>query len=71
VSKIINPLFNNNIIEEQHGFILGRSTSTNLLKFQYYIRDAFKSGQEVDVVFTDFLKAFETIDNDILAIRLK
>lgn len=54
VSKIINPLFKNIIIEEQHNFISLRSTSTNLLKVQYYIRDAFKSGYQVDAMFTDF-----------------
>jgi len=48
VSKIINPIFKNIIIDVQHGFISGKSTTTNFLIFQQNIMDAFKSGQ-VDV----------------------
>lgn len=52
VSKIINPLFKNIIISEQHGFVSERSI-TNLLTFHRYILGAFKSGYQVDDVFTD------------------
>lgn len=48
----------------------GRSTATNLLVFQYYILDAFNSSHWVDIVFTDFAKAFHTIDQNILIIKL-
>lgn len=56
VFKIKNPLFKNIIVDEQHGFISGRTT-TNLLIFQDYNLGAFKSGHQVGVVFTDFSKA--------------
>lgn len=37
VVKKLSPLFKNIIIDEQHGFFSGRSTTTNLLLFQNYI----------------------------------
>jgi len=71
VSKIINPHFKNIIIEEQQGFMSDRSTATNFLRFQHFILDPFKLGHRVNVVFTDFSKAFDTIQHNILPIKLK
>lgn len=48
VSKLVNPLFINIIINEQHGFISGRSTTMNFLIFQHYILDPIKSSHQVD-----------------------
>jgi len=68
--KKIIPIFKNIIIDEQHGFMSGRSTSTNLLVLQHYLLDAFKAGLQVDVIYTDFSKAFDKIDHDILSAKL-
>lgn len=68
--KILTPLFKNIIIEEQHGFFSGRSTATNLLVFQNYVLDAFNTNCQVDVIYTDFPKAFDKIDHIILAVKL-
>ena len=70
VSKKLNPIFKNIIIDEQHGFITGRSTTTNLLILQHHILDAFKAGHQVDVIYTDFSKAFDKIDHNILTTKL-
>jgi len=48
----------------------GKSTTTNLLIFQKYVLDAFASGYQVDVIFTDFGKAFDKINHNILSIKL-
>jgi len=56
VYKNISPLFKNVITNEQHGFMSGRSTTTNLLVLQHFILNAFKSNFQVDVIYTDFTK---------------
>lgn len=56
--------------DDQHGFLNGKSTTTNLLIFQKYVLDAFASGYQVDVIFTDFAKAFDKINHNIFSIKL-
>jgi len=50
----------------QHGFISGRSTSTNLVCYTQYISDALNSGETVDAIHFDFAKAFDKLDHGIL-----
>ncbi|XP_075156743.1 uncharacterized protein LOC142230014 [Haematobia irritans] len=54
----------------QHGFMKGRSTSTNLLEFTSYIHDAFSRRNQVDVVYTDFSKAFDKVNHRLLLYKL-
>lgn len=70
ISKKLIPIFKNIIIDEQHGFMSSRSTCTNLLVLQHYLLDAFKAGLQVDVIYTDFSKAFDKIDHGILSAKL-
>lgn len=51
------------IIDDQHGFRPGKSTVTNSLVFTSYILESFESGCQVDTVFIDFEKAFDTVDH--------
>lgn len=50
----------------QHGFIKGRSIVTNLLTFLEYTTQALAEGHQVDVIYTDFTKAFDTVRHEIL-----
>ena len=50
----------------QHGFMKGRSTVTNLGVITEFLSDAVDEGGQVDVVYTDFSKAFDTIPHDAL-----
>jgi hypothetical protein len=70
IYKKISPLFKYFIIDEQHGFMSGRSTACNLLILQNYILNAFKLNCQVGIIFTDFAKAFDMIDHSILAKNL-
>ena len=54
------------IIDEQHGFFKGRSTTTNLLTFTTYIFSNLESGFDVDCIFTDMTKAFDRVNINIL-----
>lgn len=54
----------------QHGFIPGRSTITNLSCFSQYISESLDRGGQVDVVYTDFQKAFDQVDHYVLLTKL-
>lgn len=70
VHKKIFPLFKNIISDVQHGFMPGKSTTTNLLVLQNYILQAFRTGLQVDVIYTDFSKAFDKVDHCALSTKL-
>ncbi|CAH2098333.1 unnamed protein product [Euphydryas editha] len=53
-------------IPEQHGFLKGRSTTSNLLLTYDYVSSSMDSGAQVDIIYTDFSKAFDRIDHCIL-----
>lgn len=55
-------------MEEQHGFRPGYSTTTCNLVFTNSLYESFQVGALVDVVYTDFKKAFDsvTIINEVL-----
>ena len=68
--KEIYAQVNTRLCEEQHGFRPGRSVETNLLSLVDYISHNMDKGQQVDVLYLDFKKAFDTVDNDILLNKL-
>ena len=47
--------------EGQHGFRAFRSTLTQLLSHYDKILDDMEVGKGVDVIYTDFSKAFDTV----------
>lgn len=55
----------------QHGFVPGRSTSTNLVLFTQFVAESIDAGLQVDTVFTDFSKAFDQIDHGIILDKLR
>lgn len=58
------------IVKEQHGFIKGRSTLTNLLVFNDFIKHAFSEGSQVDSIYMDFSKAFDSVQHPLLLAKL-
>lgn len=70
---LYNKLFNHIkpcINEAQHGFLTNKSTITNLSVFTNNIYEALEDKQQVDVIYTDFQKAFDKVDHDILLRKL-
>src|SRR5450759_3937292 len=55
----------------QHGFFKGRSTTTNLLEFVNYSLMAMDNGNHVEVLYTDFSKAFDRVDIPMLLFKLQ
>jgi hypothetical protein len=58
------------ILSEQHGFVRNRSTSTNLLEYSNFLFRAMDDRVQVDSVYTDFKKAFDRVDHDLLIQKL-
>lgn len=66
VLNSIRPSLNHILIDEQHGFRPGRSTVTCNLSLHSYIFDSFRNKCQVDVIYTDFSKAFDRVDHNRL-----
>ena len=54
----------------QHGFMANRSTVSNLAVFSQYLSDSLDDKCQVDVIYTDFQKAFDRIDHYVLLEKL-
>ena len=66
-SYIVKYLEKNNLLKEnQHGFISGRSTQTQLLQHYWDVFEALSEGIRIDTVYLDFAKAFDKVNHDIL-----
>ena len=62
-----NKLFS----EEQYGSIKGKSCVTQLLEFMEDVTKAIDQGDEVDIIYLDFSKAFDKVPNRRLLMKLK
>lgn len=58
------------ISPHQHGFVRGRSTVTNLVCLTQYICQELDRQGQVDVIYTDFSSAFDSIDHGMLLHKL-
>nr|CAI5849047.1 unnamed protein product [Callosobruchus analis] len=54
----------------QHGFLDKRSTITNLMLLTQFASECVDKQGQVDVIYTDFAKAFDKIDHQILLQKL-
>jgi hypothetical protein len=59
------------INKSQHGFLHGRSCVTQLLATLHHIGQLLDSNVQTDVLFSDFAKAFDSVDHTILLNKLK
>ena len=55
----------------QHGFLRNRSCNINLLSFTNSVSLSLHDKVEVDVIYFDFAKAFDTVSHDIIWYKLK
>ena len=63
---------NNNLLHEnQFGFEINNSTEHAILYFTRDITQNFDNGKFTSGVFIDLLKAFDTVDHQILLKKLK
>lgn len=70
VEPILTSTLKQNLIEEQHGFMKNKSIETNLILFYQYLVDNVSKGFQVDAIYTDIRKAFDTVDHKLLINKL-
>lgn len=70
VATKLGASFNKLLTEQQHGFVSGRSVVTNLLTYEEYLLDALEGGYQVDVIYTDFSKAFDSVNHQALCFKM-
>ncbi len=56
--------------DSQHGFLKGKSCTTNLLHFLEVLTKAVDEGENLDVIFLDFSKAFDKVPHKKLISKL-
>lgn len=84
ISKVLDSIVANHlseicllfIIRNQHGFVKGRSTVTNLVFYNSFIAGAFSDAdrvggvKQVDSIYLDFAKAFDSVNHNLLLYKL-
>jgi hypothetical protein len=71
-ARIMDHLERNDLItKHQHGFVSGRSCVTQLLEVLNAWTEVLDAGGSVDVIYTDFMKAFDTVPHRRLLSKLE
>ena len=69
--EIVSHMETNNLFSTaQHGFIKGRSCSTQLLELVEELTEALDSSEDIDIVYLDFRKAFDKVPHKRLLKKL-
>ena len=55
----------------QHGFLSGRSTSTQLVEFIENIGNTLDNSGQTDIIYLDFSKAFDSVSHPLLLRKLR
>ena len=70
--RVMEHLLINNIIpRQQHGFLKGKSTATNLLESLNIWIEMQEHNVPVDVIYLDYSKAFDTVPHQRLVLKLQ
>lgn len=60
--QLVEHMIENNLFaKSQHGFIFGKSYVTQLLEFLEDVSEELDEGDDVDVIYLDFRKAFDKV----------
>ena len=68
---IVKHMEENNLFSKvQHGFVSGRSCTTQLLQLMEELTEALDSNEDVDIIYLDFCKAFDRVHHKRLLKKL-
>ena len=71
-SALLKHIIGKNILtDKQHGFVPGRSCSTQLLEVMDQWTEIMDNGGTVDIIYLDFAKAFDTVPHQRLLQKLE
>ena len=71
-NEVMEHVMTNNLLSSfQHGFVHGRSRTTQLLAVLDKWTEAIDQGERIDAIYLDFAKAFDTVPHQRLLVRLK
>lgn len=68
--NVLYPHIEGQISVHQHGFVKNRSTVSNLFCITQYVAQYMDLNGQVDVLYTDFSKAFDRVDHHLLLHKL-
>ena len=57
--------------DHQHGFLTNKSCTTNLISLSDSINVALHNNVGSDIIYFDFQKAFDTVNHDLILMKLK
>ena len=60
-----------NSIKNKHGFLPGKSCTTQMIPYIDDITQTLNSRNDVDIIYFDFAKAFDSVNHDIILEKLK
>ena len=70
--QIVEHMSKNNIFSpKQHGFVPNRNCMTNLLTCMEMWTQMIEEGLPIDIIYTDFAKAFDRVPHQRLLIKMK
>ena len=58
------------ICDQQHGFVTGRSTASNLAIYTEIISKCFDDKSQLHSLYTDFSRAFDTVPHNLLLFKM-
>lgn len=70
VTIFLTSQFKNVIINDQYGFQSGKSTAANMVSLVNYAQNSMETGDEVHTIYTDFSKAFDKVNIELLILKL-
>ena len=70
LAKKLSVKFKELLLSNQHGFRVGKSTITNLMIYAHDIFKVFSEDGKVDAIYTDFSRAFDSVNHDLLIRKL-
>lgn len=66
IMSFIKPILS----EKQHGFQPKKSILTNMMNFTEFASTALDQNCQIDVIFTDYTKAFDRVDHSLLLYKM-